>query len=142
MQLKVGDKVKKTKTPTKHMKVGDVGTIKTLYLRSIELEEFPGTYNIGLGEFEKAEKTLRDAKEGDIIVNSTGRYRKVFGVCQGVVFVSDTTLFYDRVHELPAPLLYPFEALKDYKLVEESEVEEMTMEQLQKELGRPVKIVK
>ena len=87
-----------------------------------------------------AEKTLDNLEVGDILV-SQYRSKKVLGICGLVYFLSDSDC-----HNTSSKN-YTIEEIKDmYTLKQEEEPEdepeELTMAELEKELGRKVKIIK
>ena len=92
-------------------------------------------YNVKLKE-----KTLDNLEVGDILV-SQHRSKKVLGICGLVYFLSDSDC-----HNTSSKN-YTIEEIKDmYTLKQEEEPEdepeELTMAELEKELGRKVKIIK
>ena len=94
---------------------------------------------------ELKEKTLDDLEVGDILVTSApdfykGRERKVLAICGLVYFLSgvDTFTKYDGGYTIEE-----IKYMHTLKKEEEPEVpEELTMAELEKELGRKVKIIK
>ena len=112
------------------------------------LERFGYKYtwvsNMGSGAFitnlKLKEKTLDDLEVGDILVGVYGN-KKVLGICGLVYFLSDSDC-----HNTSSKN-YTIEEIKDmYTLKQEEEPEdepeELTMAELEKELGRKVKIIK
>ena len=82
------------------------------------------------------EKTLDDLEVGDILVGEYGN-KKVLGICGLVYFLSRTGNFNE------AEGLYTIEEIKHMHILkQQEEPEEITMAQLEKELGRKVKIIK
>ena len=88
-------------------------------------------YNVKLKE-----KTLDNLEVGDILVGVYGN-KKVLGICGLVYFLSRTGNFNE------AERLYTIEEIKHmHTLKQQDEPEELTMAELEEELGRKVKIIK
>jgi len=110
-------------------------------ITSVDSEE----YDIKLKE-----KTLDDLEVGDILVTSgpcfhEGRERKVLTICGGVYFLSGVDTFTNygggyTIEEIKS--MYTLRPKERPKERPEDEPEEITMAQLEKELGRKVKIIK
>ena len=85
-------------------------------------------------------RTIKDGvKEGDMITKNPDYKQKVLGICGQMIFVSVNNEFDEYYSGYTLNELIK----SGYKLIqEESKVEELTMEQVCKELGRTVKIKK
>ena len=104
----------------------------------------------GIKNLKLKEKTLDDLEVGDILVTSgpcfhEGRERKVLTICGGVYFLSGVDTFTNygggyTIEEIKS--MYTLRPKERPEERPEDEPEEITMAQLEKELGRKVKIIK
>jgi len=92
-----------------------------------------------VGDLKLVEKTLENLEVGDILINKNEQAHRVLGICGELVFYSFSNDFND-------PLAYRtrhYLKVRGWKIKqEETPTEELTMEEVCKELGRTIKIKK
>jgi hypothetical protein len=95
--------------------------------------------NPGVEDLKLVEKTLDNVEVGDMLVNKSREEHKVLGVCGEIVFLSRRQDFNDTLGCRTRHYL----KVNGWKTKqEETPTEELTMEELCKELGRTIKIKK
>jgi len=142
-ELKVGDRVELINTEFPHtifVSMGSIGTVIGVHRdKSYEVKFNEGfSQTCGPSQLKITERTLDTLQEGDVVVDCDGDERTVLGMCGRVYLMSG----YDGPDYFNDG--YTAEQLKehDYKIKgAEEEVEELTIEEISKRLGKTVKIV-
>lgn len=137
MKFKIGDRVKVIyKGDVNYGKIGTITEKGYCYDWRVDFDNYDGLNDEN--DLELVPKTLDNLEVGDILTTEVGNKRKVLGICGEVVFLS-----YPNEPEIFKEGL-TLKEIKDfaYKLKEDSEIVELSMDEIASKLGIPVEKLK
>lgn len=137
IQLNPGDRVRRINMPWDLMKVGDIGTVRSVskHGANVWLKEYPGI-TFSTSNLEKIMKSLdtpETLEHGDVLVNEDFDYRR--RIVQGVIGQAIITI--DDESSQTALVLSPTE-LKDNGWQLEEDTTEVSVEQIAEKFNVPV----
>ena len=153
-EIKVGSIVERVSNDSGKMPTGTRCIVEGLspYERFIQVRPLRGgnTLELRADCFKSVKQELEDAQVGDILIKTsnirTPLYRRVRGVVGEMAIVTIDKKTLAEAEDTDTHTMHPFNLLRrsgwELYTKEEEKVEELTMEQVCKELGREVKIKK